>query len=176
MAVQYEQIEQALIDTIRDLVGSSLSTLEGTTFPSVIRQRQTGAVPQEKYITIDPITNTDFGGWLRDRQVLDTPTATVHWAAEKTLVYRIYAYGDDTERVLEDLTSLLNITSNRQKIVDAGASVLRINAPTSTPRIFADQYKDNSFIDIFMNAISLAVESNNSYVETVEVDSEFNKC
>ena len=175
--LDFETVEQALIDTIRTQIGGKLSTLPNTTFPSVVRQREGGSVPQTPYVTFEEMTHTDFGGWLRYRKIDDSGSSpVVSWVTEKQLVYRIYCYGDLSLRILEELVGRLVIKSSRNALSEAGASIVRWNAPTLTPRIFADQYDDNAFFDIFLNAKSVSVESDNGYIETVEVDNELIKC
>lgn len=170
MSLEFETIEQGLIDTIRNLIGSSLSTVGSSPVAAVIRARQAGPIPKTHYITFENITLTDFGGWLRNRDVSLTSTPDVNWLTEKTLVYRIYCYGDLCLRLLEELVMKLNISSNRFIINATGARIVEWRAPTLVPRIIADEYSDNAFFDLIINAPSLEVETTNDEITSVHAE------
>lgn len=169
--IPLKSITTSLIGIIEDAVGTDLSTIdiEGSPYPAIIKDRQSGTMPEYPYIVVDFLTDTDVDGWLTSSTV-DT-NDNVEYITDKLLFFRLTCYGKNGHEIMSKMKSKLRFDSLRNKLrSETDAAFTEESAVQEIPQLKSVDYIDNGFMDITLSYVDTEADTASTIIEVIEVN------
>lgn len=171
MAVDIRGIEKALIKTIRQFIGSKLSTYgTGTNAkPSVIRSRlfsqgnekTTPTFPDYPYVSVDYTRLSDEGYELSERFYDENDNYV--YRTHKIASYSIRFFGtseDDVMSLCNEMHMLLEVDGVREMIHNLSPTEARVRSktdPVFVASVMEDKYREVASFDLILSVIDEVV-------------------
>jgi hypothetical protein len=169
--IPIKSITTSLIGIIRNAVGADLSMIDigGTLYPAVIKDRQSGSMPQYPYIVIDFLTEADVDGWLTGSGV--DGNDNVEYTTDKLLFFRFTCYGKNGHEIMSKLKSKLRFDSPRDQLrFETGAAFTEESAVQEQPQLKSVDYIDNGFMDVTLSYVDTEADTASTIIEVIEVN------
>jgi hypothetical protein len=150
MALDYDNIFDAIRQSIVDTVGNRLSTINTVDgdIPAIIRERQDGTRPDLPYVTVDIEDTILPSGWLLDTTVQEDGSVRY------TILYEIFvavkAYGDDSKSIMQEYHSLYCIADGvrNQLRADAGLAPHRMDTVQHVPDFLNTNHEERNLLRV----------------------------
>lgn len=171
--IDIKTMRTGLINVVRTAVGEDLSLIgpEGSEFPAVIAERQSGNMPQYPYIVVDYLNQMNSDGWLTDKS-LDVNDNIVY-DTHKLLFFRVTCYGEDGHQIMNKLKSRLRFDTHRQSLKDqVGASFESESEVREMPQSKNIKYIENGFMDLTLSYVDSEADTASTVIETIGTQGE----
>lgn len=160
-------------DIASDRIGTYLSTIPGTTTPSVLRNRFGQEVPNHPYVTVDIQDVTEESGWLSNTYVNNSDNTVYEVTKNLMIYYRCYGgtTSSDNDKnalwLMNQLHSYFMFDRVREDLrANFGVGVIRTSRIDNTPIQRADTYLESANFFILVNIVDVQEDTTGSYVIT----------
>lgn len=163
-------ITAGLIQIVRDIVGSQLSTYEvdGNDIPAVVSARLEGWKLDLPFMTVDVNNFILPSGWLLHSYFDDTDTMTYEILYEMFVDFK--CFGNGSQDILRRLHSSFSMSPIRGRITDEvfGASVQIQGEVISTPDLLSTNYEEGATLTSSFYIIETLQDPTGEVLETIE--------
>lgn len=171
MAIPVSTITTSLIEVIRSAVGDELTQIgpEGSTFPAVIKDRQSGNIPDYPFIVVDYLNSATTDAQLTEFKV--DLNDNVEYTTDYLLFYRVTCYGKTGHEIMDKLKSRLRFDSHRDTLRFLCEAAFSSESDVKEiPQLKSTEYIDNGFMDITLSYVDTEADIASTVIEAIEAN------
>lgn len=175
MSIDYDAVLDKFIDVARQALNGKLSTIgpTGTEYPSVIRARQGGNLPDFPYCTVDYLITDGNNEWLLQDYITDN--GDLVYESTKTLVLNYRVYGGSAMSIANDLHGYFRVERVRDSIRQAtGGAVTVVDAIDSLPNVLPDAWRESASFNVTFSIVDTLIipDEGENYITSIVLDGE----
>lgn len=172
MAIDFNGIQEGIIQTLNALVGKDACPNRQKFTSPVIKARQQGIIPDYPFAVVDKVSSSHYGvSGVEDKYYNDDLNLTTE--TQYKLVYNILVYGgtdDDAQSIAQEIRDTLYREYGKDLLsTNTDAGLLRISSPDFNFNPLSTNYEEVSKITLELSKTDVFVEDEPTCPNTGEI-------